>query len=110
VTQFRKQGYFLLTRDNLVAEVDTSLISPERFTLDPFEQARILAEAAEKKKQNPTCIVVIKQRTNSDSAVSTRVIRSSSNDITLAIIITTLKQEDMSFLIHLCMIRLLLKY
>src|SRR3954452_22709125 len=68
VTQFRKQGYFLLTRDNLVAEVDTSLISPERFTLDPFEQARILAEAAEKKKQNPTCIVVIKQRTNSDSA------------------------------------------
>ena len=70
VTLYRKQGYFLLTRDNLVAEVDTSLISPELITLDPFEQARLLAEATEKRKQNPTSIVVIKERENEDSTLA----------------------------------------
>ena len=70
VTLYRKQGYFLLTRDNLVAEVDTSLISPELITLDPFEQARLLAEATEKRRQNPTSIVVIKERENEDSTLA----------------------------------------
>jgi outer membrane protein insertion porin family len=70
VTLYRKQGYFLLTRDNLVAEVDTSLVSPSLIILDPFQQARILAEATEKRKQNPTCIVVIKERPNPDSALA----------------------------------------
>jgi len=67
ITLYRAYGYFLLTRDNLVAEVDTTLISPVLITLDPFEQARIIAEAAEKRKQNPSCTVVIKERENEDS-------------------------------------------
>lgn len=67
MTIYRRRGYFLLTRDNLVAEIDTSLISPELLALDPFEQARIIAEAAQKKKENPACNIVIKKRENPDS-------------------------------------------
>lgn len=67
VTIYRRHGYFLLTRDNLIAEVDTSLISPELIALDPFDQARIIAEAAQKKKENPTCNIVIKKRESPDS-------------------------------------------
>src|SRR6266487_4437327 len=46
VTMYRKKGYFLLTRDNLIAEVDTTDISLLQITLDPFEQAQRMAEAA----------------------------------------------------------------
>ncbi len=70
VTLYRRRGYFLLTRDNLVAEVDTTNISLLQVTLDPFEQAQRIAEAAERRKQNPTCIVVIKKRENPDSSLS----------------------------------------
>src|SRR6266496_3684699 len=70
VTLYRRRGYFLLTRDNLVAEVDTTNISLLQVTLDPFEQAQRIAEAAERRKQNPTCIVVIKKRENPDSSLA----------------------------------------
>lgn len=67
VNLYRQRGYFLITRDNLIAEIDTSLISPELMTLDPFEQARLIAEAAQKAKTNPTCDVVIQKRPATDS-------------------------------------------
>jgi outer membrane protein insertion porin family len=70
VTIYRRMGYFLLTRDNLIAEVDTTNISLLQITLDPFEQAERIAEAAERKEQNPTCIVVIKKRENPDSSLA----------------------------------------
>src|SRR6266487_1739487 len=69
VTMYRKRGYFLLTRDNLIAEVDTTDISLLQITLDPFEQAQRMAEAAERRKQNPACIVAIKKRENPDSSL-----------------------------------------
>jgi outer membrane protein insertion porin family len=70
VTLYRRRGYFLLTRDNLIAEVDTTNIALLQITLDPFEQAQRIAEAAERRKQNPTCIVVIENRENPDSALA----------------------------------------
>jgi outer membrane protein insertion porin family len=70
VTLYRRRGYFLLTRDNLIAEVDTTDIALLQITLDPFEQAQRIAEAAERRKQNPTCIVVIDKRENPDSALA----------------------------------------
>ena len=70
VAQYRQRGYFLFTRENLYAEVDTTEISLLQITLDPFEQAQKIAEAAELKKFNPTCIIVIKNRENPDSLLA----------------------------------------
>src|SRR5262249_37155194 len=53
-----------------VAEIDTSLISPELLTLDLFQQAKLLAEASQKRKQNPTCDVLIRKRDNPDSTLA----------------------------------------
>ena len=53
VALFRQRGYFLLTRENLVAEIDTTNASLLQLTLDPFEQAQKIAEAAESRQQNP---------------------------------------------------------
>jgi len=70
VTLYRRRGYFLLTRDNLIAEVDTTNIALLQIILDPFEQAQRIAEAAEKRGQNPTCIVVIKKRESLDTSLA----------------------------------------
>ena len=70
VTLYRRRGYFLFTRDNLIAEVDTTDIALLQITLDPFEQVQKIIEAAERRKQNPTCIVVIRKRENLDSAAA----------------------------------------
>lgn len=67
VNQYRRRGYFLLTRDNLVAIVDTMDISLLKLTLDPFEQAQIIAEAEARRKKNLTSIVTIQERTNPDT-------------------------------------------
>lgn len=67
VTAFRQKGYYLLTRDNIVAEVDTTDVALMQLITDPAEFAQKIAEAAEKRKQNPTCIVTIKLRNNPDA-------------------------------------------
>lgn len=67
VVLYRRLGYFLLTRDNLVAEVDTADVSLLQITLDPFEQVKKISDAAEKRKQNPTCTVVFKKREPADT-------------------------------------------
>jgi outer membrane protein insertion porin family len=72
VALFRQRGYFLLTRENLVAEVDTTDLSLLAVTLDPFEQAQKIADAAQRRQQNPTCIVAIMKRPNPDSVLALR--------------------------------------
>jgi hypothetical protein len=70
VALFRQRGYFLLTRENLIAEVDTTDLSLLAVTLDPFEQAQKIAAAAQRRSQNPTCIVVIKKRQITDTTLA----------------------------------------
>lgn len=60
VSLFRQNGFFKMNRDYVYAEVDTTDISLLQLTLDPFEQARLIAEAAERRKQNPPSIVIVK--------------------------------------------------
>jgi outer membrane protein insertion porin family len=63
---YRNNGYFKITKEDLFAEHDTvvaALIDP---TLDPFEQIRLL-DSLQKKRENPTINVVIKQRVPKDS-------------------------------------------
>jgi outer membrane protein insertion porin family len=62
VTLFRKSGFYKLTRENLVAEVDTTDVALLEITLDPFEQARQIAEATERRRSNPTVDVVVRER------------------------------------------------
>ena len=68
VTLYRQKGFFLITRDNLIAEADTLDQSLLNFSSDPFEQAQKLSEAAEHKKQNPSAVITIMQRENADTA------------------------------------------
>lgn len=71
-TLFRKNGFYKFTRENLFAEVDTTDISLLEITLDPFEQARRIAEAESRRKADPRIDIAIKQRPSADSNAFTR--------------------------------------
>ncbi len=59
---FRNNGYYYFKRENLIAETDTTDLLLLDLTIDPFEQAVKIAEAAAKRLENPTCIVNFTQR------------------------------------------------
>ena len=66
VDTFRNNGYFKFSREDLYIEQDTvisALIDP---SLDPFQQAELL-QKLEKKRENPTINVIIRQRPVKDS-------------------------------------------
>jgi hypothetical protein len=69
---FRSKGFYKFTRDNIYAEVDTTDVSLLEITLDPFEQARRIAEAEARRKADPTINVVIKQRLSQDTNAFTK--------------------------------------
>lgn len=71
-TLFRRNGFFKFTRENIYAEVDTTNLSLLEITLDPFEQARRIAEAESQRKANPKINIVIKQRPSADSNAFTK--------------------------------------
>lgn len=63
VAWFRQNGYYRLGRENLAALVDTTDQLIDSLVIDPFELARRTAEAAERRRQNPTADVTILQAT-----------------------------------------------
>lgn len=74
---FRDSGYYRLNRDNLVGWVDTTDQLIDSLIIDPFELARVTAEAAERRRQRPTADITIMQATQVktipfDSSVLTR--------------------------------------
>jgi hypothetical protein len=71
VALYRERGYFFLHRDNLATVVDTTNTALLKLTLDPFEQAELIAQAAEKRNTNPTASVSITQRRFADTTVAT---------------------------------------
>lgn len=72
VSVYRNNGYLRFSRDNLYAEVDTSDVALLDLTLDPFEQARLIAEATQRRRENPTIDVAVKLRASSDTAAFTK--------------------------------------
>ncbi len=70
VAAYRRSGYFMIKRSDLVAEVDTADINLFAITTDPFIQARLLAEAEKKRLENPTAIITIKDKLSMDSAAT----------------------------------------
>lgn len=74
VTWYRQNGFYKLRREHLAALVDTTDQLIDSVIIDPFELARVTAEAAERRRQNPTADVTIMQATQAkdipyDSAV-----------------------------------------
>lgn len=59
---FHQNGYYKFSREYLYAQIDTV---DERFlklTLDPFQQAKLIAEADKKRKLNPTWSITLRQK------------------------------------------------
>ena len=69
VSLYRQNGYFRFTRDNIYAQVDSTDARLLALTLDPFQQAKLIAEAAKHRKENPAWDIDIRQRPVTDSAV-----------------------------------------
>jgi outer membrane protein insertion porin family len=63
VSWYRQNGFYRLTRENLVAYVDTTDHLIDSLTIDPFELARRIAEASERRKVNPQADIEIMQAT-----------------------------------------------
>lgn len=64
---YRDNGYYKISKEDIFVERDTivaGLIDP---TIDPFEQARLLEEL-QRRRENPTMTVVVKQRPPNDSS------------------------------------------
>jgi hypothetical protein len=77
VTWFRQNGYYRFNRENLVAMIDTTDQLIDSLTIDPFELARKINEAAQRRKQNPTADIELMQATKAieimfDTTVVTR--------------------------------------
>ncbi len=70
VALYRQRGYYLLQRENLAAVVDTVNTALLKLTLDPFEQAELIEQAADKKNKNPTASLNIQQRRFADTTVN----------------------------------------
>jgi hypothetical protein len=76
VKNYRNLGYYRISRNNLIAETDTTDAALLKLTLDPFEQAIKMAQAAARNKENPSAVVLIKERPPED----TTLVRSRTND------------------------------
>jgi len=61
VELYRDSGYYRLNREHLGAYVDTIDVLIDDLTIDPFELARKAAEAAERRRKNPTADIQIMQ-------------------------------------------------
>lgn len=68
VSLFRKNGFYKFTREDIFAYVDSNNSNFLKLTIDPFEQARLLADIAASKKQNPKWRISIQNRTTLDSS------------------------------------------
>jgi len=64
---YRNHGYYKLTKEDLVAVVDTNDVSLLQMTIDPFQQAMLLAKAASRRAKNPTASVDFTKRIYTDS-------------------------------------------
>jgi len=69
VSLYRQNGYFRFTRDNIYVLVDSTDTKLLTLTLDPFQQAKLIAEEAKHRKENPTWDLTVLKRPITDSAV-----------------------------------------
>ena len=65
---FRNNGYYKFSKEDIFAEADTTDNKLLALTLDPFEQTKLLAEAAKNRNENPKWNITIKQKPILDSS------------------------------------------
>lgn len=58
----RNNGYYNMSKDVLLAEIDTTDISLLQTSIDPFEQIKKIAAAEERQRNKPTIHITIQQR------------------------------------------------
>jgi len=68
VAFFRQKGYYKFTREDIYALVDTANEKLFKLTLDPIEQAKLIAEADKRRRENPTWDIDVRQREIKDSS------------------------------------------
>ncbi|KAF0243141.1 MAG: surface antigen [Chitinophagaceae bacterium] len=68
VNLYRRNGYYKFTREDIYAYVDSTNPQLLELTLDPFEQAKLLANIAKAKKENPTWDITVMRREQPDSS------------------------------------------
>ncbi|UAY54475.1 BamA/TamA family outer membrane protein [Arachidicoccus terrestris] len=69
VKNYRNLGYYRISRNNLIAETDTTDAALLKLTLDPFEQAIKMAQAAARTRENPSAVVIVKERPPEDTTL-----------------------------------------
>jgi hypothetical protein len=67
VNIFRQNGYYKFSREDIYALVDTANEKLFKLTLDPIEQAKLIAQADSQRKANPQWDIDIRQRDVKDS-------------------------------------------
>ena len=65
---YRNNGYYKFTREDIFTEVDTTDLHLIDLTLNPFQQAKLIAESAKKRQLNPTWNINIYKRPTYDSS------------------------------------------
>jgi outer membrane protein insertion porin family len=68
VKVFRQNGYYKLSREDVYALVDTADEKLFVLTVDPIEQAKLIADADKRRRENPTWDISIRQRAIKDSS------------------------------------------
>ena len=68
VNLYRRNGYYKFTREDIYAYVDSNNQQLLQLTLDPFEQAKLLAKIDKSKRGNPNWDVTIKRNISIDSS------------------------------------------
>lgn len=72
VTLYRQNGYYFFTREDVYALVDSIDASLLTLTLDPFQQAQIIAEAAKNRRIDPKWDITVMRKPSEDSNKLTR--------------------------------------
>ncbi|KAI9449431.1 surface antigen-domain-containing protein [Russula earlei] len=67
ITLYHQNGYFRITKDDIYALVDTVDTKLLELSLDPGEQAKLVIEAEQKHRENPTWDISVRQRDYIDS-------------------------------------------
>jgi outer membrane protein insertion porin family len=68
VKALRQNGYYKISREDVFALVDTTDEKLFKLTFDPIEQAKLIADADKRRRENPTWDIDIRQRPINDSS------------------------------------------
>lgn len=69
---YRQNGYYGFTREDIYAIVDSMDTRLLELTLDPFKQAQIIADAAKRRRENPSWDINVEKRPTFDSSKLTQ--------------------------------------